>query len=168
MLPETLEEYLHVDALRPLPLAVEGSGVSVRTVADDHFYHRPGDRFNPQHDQSICTYPYISIHSILWIYTCTHTVCIYAYIYMAQRRWFPPPRPGMVYGSYPPPPPVVVEGGSITYLLLLLLTYLVTYLVCYLLTVAPRSPLWWWKGAHLLSYLLNCLVTYLLAYLLTY
>ena len=92
MLPETLEEYLHVDALRPLPLAVEGSGVSVRTVADDHFYHRPGDRFNPQHDQSICTYPYISIHSILWIYTCTHTVCIYAYIYIWPS----------VGGSHPP------------------------------------------------------------------
>ena len=53
------------------------------------------------------------------------------WLYMAQRRWFPPPRPGMVYGSYPPPPPVVVERGLITYyyfyyLLLILYTYLLS------------------------------------------
>ena len=74
-----------------------------------------------------------------------------------EQKWpsvggSPPPRPGMVYGSYPPPPLWWWKGA---YLLITTFTYLLSYLVTYLL-LHPAPPC---GGGRVLTYLVTCLIT---------
>ena len=102
---------------------------------------------------------YIHPLNTLDIHMHTYSMHICIYIYGPVSVIAPPDQVWSM--DLTPRPPG--GGRGLTYLLLLLLAYLLSYLVSYLLTVTPGSPLWWWKGAHLLSYLLNYLLSYLLS-----